>query len=68
MALTGDEQALKATMVKYWTQFAKAGDPNGGGNPMWPQYTTATDSILTLNTPASGVQVTTAFKTDHKCQ
>jgi hypothetical protein len=35
---------------------------------MWPPYTTATDSILTLNTPATGVQVTTAFKTDHMCQ
>ena len=67
MALTSDEQALKATMVKYWTQFAKTGDPNVSGNPMWPPYTTAGDSILTLNTPAMNVAVTTGFKADHKC-
>jgi para-nitrobenzyl esterase len=68
MALTSDEQALSATMVKYWTQFAKTGDPNVSGNPTWPPYTSANDSILTLDTPAANVQVTTSFKTDHKCQ
>jgi para-nitrobenzyl esterase len=66
--LTADEQALSATMVKYWTQFAKSGDPNSSGSPTWPAYTTANDSILTLNTPAASVQVTTGFKAAHKCQ
>jgi para-nitrobenzyl esterase len=68
LTLTSDEQALSATMVKYWTQFAKTGNPNVSGNPNWPAYTSANDSILTLNTPAANVQVTTSFKTDHKCQ
>jgi para-nitrobenzyl esterase len=68
LALTADEQALSATMVKYWTQFAKTGDPNGSGNPTWPAYTAANDSILMLDTPATNVRVTTAFKADHKCQ
>jgi len=67
-ALTSDEQVLKATMVKYWTQFAKTGDPNVSGSPIWPAYTAANDSILTLNTPAANVQVSTSFKADHKCQ
>ena len=66
--LTADQKALRATMIKYWTQFAKTGDPNIAGNPTWPQYTAADDSILTLNTPAASVQVTTSFKADHKCQ
>lgn len=65
--LSADQQALSATMVKYWTQFAKTGNPNGAGTPMWPAYTSANDSIMTLNTPASAVQVTTTFKTAHKC-
>ena len=55
-------------MVKYWTQFAKTGDPNVTGSPMWPAYNATNDSILTLNTPATSVQVTTGFKADHKCQ
>jgi para-nitrobenzyl esterase len=67
-ALTSDEEALSATMVKYWTQFAKTGDPNVSGSPTWPSYTSANDSILTLDTPAANVKVTTSFKTDHKCQ
>ncbi|HEY2736253.1 MAG TPA: carboxylesterase family protein [Polyangiales bacterium] len=66
--LSSDEKALSSTMVKYWTQFAKTGDPNSSGAPMWPPYTAANDSILTLNTPASAVQVTTDFKSEHKCQ
>ena len=66
--LTADEQALSATMVKYWTQFAKTGDPNVSGSPTWPAYTAANDSILTLNTPAANVQMSTGFKADHKCQ
>ncbi len=66
--LSADEQALSDTMVKYWTQFAKTGDPNGTGSPMWPAYTAANDSILTLATPATNIQVTTAFKTEHNCQ
>ena len=68
MPLTADEQALSATMVKYWTQFAKTGDPNATGSPNWPAYTKANDSILTLDAPAANVKVTTGFKADHKCQ
>ncbi|HEX4340743.1 MAG TPA: carboxylesterase family protein [Polyangiaceae bacterium] len=66
--LSADEQALSATMVKYWAQFAKAGDPNIAGAPTWPAYTAATDTMLTFATPATSVAATTAFKTAHKCQ
>jgi para-nitrobenzyl esterase len=67
VALSADQQALSATMVKYWTQFAKTGDPNSSGSPTWPAYTTANDSFLTFDTPAAKVQVTTGFKAAHKC-
>jgi para-nitrobenzyl esterase len=33
-----DDRALSDTMVTYWTQFAKSGDPNSPSVPRWPRY------------------------------
>jgi para-nitrobenzyl esterase len=43
-------QPLVTAIEAYWTQFAHAGDPNGGSNPMWPLYASATDQNLNLDT------------------
>jgi para-nitrobenzyl esterase len=32
--------------VAYWTNFAKAGDPNGAGLPNWPRYSAVKDELL----------------------
>jgi len=37
--LTPGDWAISDTVSTYWTNFAKRGDPNGPGVPVWPRYT-----------------------------
>ena len=47
--------------MTYWTNFAKTGDPNGGGLPAWPKYTTDGYPLIHLNsTITSGPDTTRA--------
>jgi para-nitrobenzyl esterase len=62
--LTPAQQDLSDTMVGYWTQFARSGDPNSAGAPAWPLFE-ASDQFQSLqpSTPTTG----TGFAADHKC-
>jgi para-nitrobenzyl esterase len=53
--VSADDRKLSDEMMTYWTNFAKTGDPNGGGLPNWPKYNDAGYPLLHLNTTvASG--------------
>ena len=41
--LTAEQQQLSTAMVRYWTNFAASGNPNGGGLPTWHRYQDPTD-------------------------
>ncbi len=41
------DAALSDTMISYWTNFAKAGNPNGDGLPNWPAFD-ADEQILEI--------------------
>ncbi|XP_068116880.1 fatty acyl-CoA hydrolase precursor, medium chain-like [Hyperolius riggenbachi] len=36
---TAEEKALSRTIMAYWANFARTGDPNGPGLAEWPRYT-----------------------------
>jgi para-nitrobenzyl esterase len=41
--LTTAQQVLSTTMVGYWTNFARTGNPNGHGTPAWHRFRTSGD-------------------------
>jgi len=43
-----EDLALSRTMMDYWTNFARTGDPNGQGLVEWPPYERDTDINLEL--------------------
>jgi para-nitrobenzyl esterase len=64
-ALNAGQQSLADAMVRYWTTFARAADPNGAGASQWPRYTEASDLFLSLRPPTPAAE--TGFAADHKC-
>jgi para-nitrobenzyl esterase len=63
-ALPGPSQALSTTMIQYWSNFVKNGNPNGAGLPNWPLYQQPTDTMqLIPNAVATGTDV----NAEHKC-
>jgi para-nitrobenzyl esterase len=47
------DRALASVMATYWTNFAKSGDPNGDGVPVWPNFTTDGERVLHFDDTAT---------------
>ena len=47
---------LASAISRYWTNFAKSGDPNGSQLTNWPTYNTTNHNTLVFDTPIVTVQ------------
>ena len=42
------DSRLTATMMDFWVQFARSGDPNFEGRPVWPAYSRQAPAVMEL--------------------
>ncbi len=63
--LNASQQQLANAMVSYWTQFAKTGNPNGGGAPNWPRFDANTEQYQALVPPTPSTA--SGFNFQHNC-
>jgi para-nitrobenzyl esterase len=63
--LNAQQLRLSSAMQQYWTNFAKFGEPNGTGVPVWQKFNPVAGNFQSL-TPPSPVQETN-FATSHHC-
>lgn len=64
-----ERRQLQASMTRYWTNFAKTGNPNNGGAaPVnWPAFS-GPGQLLGLDVASGGgVQVSSSYETAHQC-
>jgi para-nitrobenzyl esterase len=63
--LSQKQKKLSAAMISYWTQFAKTGNPNSSGEPVWSPYSASTDEFQSLTPPNPIAEFN--FDAAHQC-
>lgn len=51
--ISPEDQAVSRMAQSYWVNFAKTGDPNGAGLPVWPRHDPRKDSIFEFRPDSS---------------
>lgn len=61
---TDQDHELAGLISRYWTNFARTGDPNGEGLPAWPRYEQASDMSLVFGPEVEAVAGVRKVKLD----
>jgi para-nitrobenzyl esterase len=64
-AFTVAQEQLSDMMMRYWTKFAKTGNPNSTGSPLWSSFSATTNEFQSLVPPTPVVE--SDFDTSHQC-
>jgi para-nitrobenzyl esterase len=64
--LQGSEIGLSDQLVAAWTNFAKTGNPNGTGVPVWPVFTTGSPTFLQQDIP-NGTETEAQYRANYHC-
>ena len=63
--LLAGQRELSEKMVRYWTQFAKNGDPNGTQTPGWAEFAPSLDEFQSLAPLSTAPE--SDFAASHRC-
>ena len=50
MSGDGADRALTDAMLRYWSNFARTGDPNDSGLERWPAFSVRAPQVMELGT------------------
>ncbi len=59
---TPQDQAVSRMAQSYWVNFARTGDPNGAGLPVWPRYDPSKDQIFDFHPDGSAGAIPDPWK------
>jgi para-nitrobenzyl esterase len=67
--LSAEQLNLSDTIIRYWTNFARYGDPNEPGLPHWPRYGRQLSHLITLAPGYDGIAPLRRgqFVSEHQC-
>ena len=57
MPATDADKPVSDELSSYWVNFAKTGDPNASGRPVWPVFTDANQQVMNLNDPSKAIPI-----------
>jgi len=65
--MNSGQLSLSASMVSYWTEFAKKANPNSTSQPHWPPFNATAEKRQFFSPPTPTVEPGSAFDTFHMC-